>query len=165
MQHRHGDVDPEEAALVPRPELNVVVHQRPDKGVGPAGDDGEAAAVGDGVGRGGGPVDEVVGGEVFVGVGDPDEVVGDAAAFVVGDLVGDDVEAPVDLHFVGVDDLSVETGGEVDGEAGFSGAGGAHHNDHLVLAALAGDDELVHVDEAGRKVDQRLREMVAGGGE
>lgn len=62
-----------------------------------------------------------------------------AAAFFDGDLVGGDVEALVDLHFVGVDDFGEgeEEGGEVDGEARFSGAGGTHDDDHLVHARFA----------------------------
>jgi len=43
------------------------------------------------------------------------------------------------LHFVGVDDFGDgEEGGEVDGETGLAGAGGAHDDDDLVLAAVEG---------------------------
>jgi hypothetical protein len=41
------------------------------------------------------------------------------------------------LHFVGVDDLAIEAGAEVDGKFGFSGSGGPHDDDDLVLLAVA----------------------------
>ena len=49
------------------------------------------------------------------------------------DFVGGDVEAIVDLHFVGVDNLSVESSGQVDGKLGFSCPSGPHDNNNLVL--------------------------------
>lgn len=55
------------------------------------------------------------------------------------DLVSGDVKATVDLYFVRVDDLGGEACGEVDGEFGFSGAGGSHDNDDLVLGAITAD--------------------------
>src|SRR3569833_78784 len=44
------------------------------------------------------------------------QVVRDAALLFDGDLVGDDRESPVHLHGIGIDDLSVQPTGQVDGE-------------------------------------------------
>lgn len=64
-------------------------------------------------------------------------MVGDAKTVGDGKLVGGDVEAGVELHFVGVDDFEErEASGEVEGEAGLAGACGAHDNEKLVLALL-----------------------------
>ncbi|PQQ08121.1 hypothetical protein Pyn_04441 [Prunus yedoensis var. nudiflora] len=64
-------------------------------------------------------------------------MVGDAEAVGDGKLVGGDVEAGVELHFVGVHDFEErEAGGKVEGEAGLAGAGGAQDNEKLVLALL-----------------------------
>ena len=135
-----------------------------DEGVGAAHHDGELPAgcdVGDDVA---GAATEVGGGELAGGGGDvAEEVVGDAVAFLSGDLVGGDVEALVDLHFVGVDDFGEgeEEGGEVDGESGFAGAGGAHDDDHLVFAAVEGGGRGVHAGPGGG--GRRVREEVDGG--
>lgn len=143
IQDGQSNVDPEEATLELQAKRRVVLDEGFDVGIGAAGDDGEAISVDDGVNGGGGVAGEVVGGEVGVWIGDAEEVVGDAAAFLFGDLVGGDVEALVDLHFVGVDDLGGrEAGGEVDGELGLAGAGGAHYDHHLVLAVVV--EERVH---------------------
>jgi hypothetical protein len=51
---------------------------------------------------------------------------------VEGDLVGEDVEAAVELHGVGDDRLDAgEAGREVHGQPRLAGARGAH-NDHLL---------------------------------
>lgn len=57
----------------------------------------------------------------------------DATTLVKWDFVGGDVEAIVDLHFVGVDNLSMESSGQVDGKLGFSCPSGPHDNNNLVL--------------------------------
>ncbi|KAK9998222.1 hypothetical protein SO802_017825 [Lithocarpus litseifolius] len=57
----------------------------------------------------------------------------DATTLVKWDFVGGDVEAIVDLQFVGVDNLSVESRGQVDGKLGFSCPSGPHDNNNLVL--------------------------------
>lgn len=62
---------------------------------------------------------------------------GDAASLVKRDFVRGDVEASVDLHFVGVDDLGMEAGGEFDGELGFSGAGGPHDDDDILFLSVS----------------------------
>lgn len=46
------------------------------------------------------------------------------AAVGEGELISGDIEASVELHFVGIDDLGREASGEVDGEGRLSGAGG-----------------------------------------
>lgn len=112
------------------------------------------------------------------------EVVGDAAAVLSKrDLVGGDVEAVVNLHFVGVDDLcrAEEAGSEVDREAGLTGAeAGARDDDELVYVGtrevakdvvgdgaavskkdlVGGDvgvDNLRRGEEAGGEVDVEAR--------
>ncbi|GLT72300.1 hypothetical protein SLA2020_442490 [Shorea laevis] len=106
--------------------------------VGPTDDEGQLPSRSD-VGDDGPPeLAELRGGELAVlRVDLAEEVVGDAAPLVGWDFVGGDVEALVDLHFVGVDDLGLETGGEVDGKFGFSGARGPHDDDDLLLLAVA----------------------------
>lgn len=146
MKHRHSDVDPEETTLVSRSEIGV--DERFDERIRASNDDWKLPAAENRFQRNGGHRAEIGGGEVRFGVGDAEEVVRDAAALLVGDLVGGDVEAAVDLHFVGVDYLRREASGEVDGEAGFAGAGGAHHHHDFVLLA----EELV---VGGGNVQQR----------
>lgn len=120
--------------------LEVFHEKRVDEGVRAADDDGEAIPAGDVVDDVGSAATEVDGGELREGGVDvAEEVVGDVAALREGDLVGGDVESAVDLHFVGVDDFGDgEEGGEVDGETGLAGAGGAHDDNDLVLAAVEG---------------------------
>lgn len=56
---------------------------------------------------------------------------------VEGDLVGEDVEAAVELHGVGADHLHAgEVGREVDGQPRLAGASGAHNNNHLAPSPL-----------------------------
>ena len=62
-----------------------------------------------------------------------EEMMSDATTLVKWDFVGGDVEAIVDLHFVGVDNLGVESSGQVDGKLGFSCSSGPHYNNNLVL--------------------------------
>lgn len=62
-----------------------------------------------------------------------EEMMSDATTLVKWDFVGGDVEAIVDLHFVGVDNLSVESSGQVDGKLGFSCPSSPHDNNNLVL--------------------------------
>jgi hypothetical protein len=51
---------------------------------------------------------------------------------VEGSLVGEDVEAAVELHGVGADHLDAgEVGREVDGQPRLAGARGAHNDHHL----------------------------------
>lgn len=122
-----------------RVRVEVLDEEGVDEGVGAADDDREVFASGDVGDEVGGMVAEVGGGElaVVIGVDVAEEVVGDAAALGGGNLVGGDVEAAVDLHFVGVDDFGGgEEGCKVDGETGLAGAGGAHDHHHLVFAAV-----------------------------
>lgn len=59
------------------------------------------------------------------------------------DFVAGDVESPVELYFIGVDNLGSreESGGEVNGELGFAGASGTHDDDGLAeLVAAAAID-------------------------
>ncbi|RWW14624.1 hypothetical protein BHE74_00019900 [Ensete ventricosum] len=52
----------------------------------------------------------------------------------VGDFVGEDVQASVDLHGVGVDDLHAgEMGSEIDGQPRLSGPRRSHHHHDLLL--------------------------------
>jgi len=127
-----------------------------DEGVGAADDDGEAVPAVDVLDEVAGAAAEVGGGELREGGVDvAEEVVGDGAALGVGDLVGGYVESAVDLHFVGVDDFGDgEEGGEVDGETGLAGAGGAHDDDDLVLAAVEGG---VHAGPPPYRVVAALR--------
>lgn len=74
---------------------------------------------------------------VGVGAQLTDEVVRHTLALPCGDLVGDDVEAFMDLDLVGVDDLFTEAQREVDGQHGLAGGCGAHDQHHLSLAATA----------------------------
>ncbi|KAG9457405.1 hypothetical protein H6P81_001913 [Aristolochia fimbriata] len=146
VEDGEGDVNPEEAAVVPRPEAPVrVVHQRLNVGVGPPGDDGELPLSEHRVDGAGCLPTEVGSGEVRLGVDDAEEVVADEAALLLRHLVGDDVEALVDLHFVGVDDLGGEKGGQVDGELRFPGPRRPDHEHHLLFffpAVLAPEPEL-----------------------
>lgn len=60
---------------------------------------------------------------------------GNAESFREGELVGGDVEAAVELYFVGVDDFEEgEAGGEVEREAGLAGASGPHDDEELVFS-------------------------------
>lgn len=43
-------------------------------------------------------------------------MVGDPLALLVRNFISDNVQALVDLHFVGIDNFSLETRGQVDGE-------------------------------------------------
>lgn len=62
---------------------------------------------------------------------------GETVLLAEWDLVGEDVEAAVDLHGVGVDHLHAgEVGREVDGQPRLAGARGAHHHNHLPWAAF-----------------------------
>ena len=65
-----------------------------------------------------------------------EEMMSDATTLVKWDFVGGDVEAIVDLHFVGVDNLSVESSGQVDGKLGFSCPSSPHDNNNLVLLVI-----------------------------
>ncbi|KAG7134354.1 hypothetical protein HYQ45_007672 [Verticillium longisporum] len=112
--------------IVVGPDENVLEQQRVGVVVRAADDDGEVAPaaylaydfvglaleVADDPGR-------LVEGDVV------EEVVGDAAALDSRHLVGDDGEALVQLHGVGVDDLAAEARREFDGEVGLAGAGRA----------------------------------------
>lgn len=97
-----------------------------NKGVGAADDEGKVASGEDAGDDGGGMRTEgsrgnLAGKRVEIAK----EMVGDGAAVGERELVSGDVEAPVELHFVGIDDLGREAGGEVDGEGGLAGAGSA----------------------------------------
>ena len=87
-----------------RVRVEVLDEEGVDEGVGAADDDREVFASGDVGDEVGGMVAEVGGGElaVVIGVDVAEEVVGDAAALGGGNLVGGDVEAAVDLHFVDI---------------------------------------------------------------
>jgi len=56
---------------------------------------------------------------------------------VEGDLVGEDVEAAVELHGVGADHLDAgEVGRKVDGQPRLAGSRGAHDDNHLAPPPL-----------------------------
>ncbi|KAF5468580.1 hypothetical protein F2P56_012723 [Juglans regia] len=106
--------------------------------VGPTHDEGQLLSRGDVGDNGPGEMAELSWGELSVDrVELAHQMVGDAASLVRRDFVGGDVEAFVDLHFVGVDNLGLEAGGELDGEPGFSSSGGAQYDDDLLLLALS----------------------------
>lgn len=63
---------------------------------------------------------------------DTDEVVGQLPLFW-RHFVGEDVQAVVNLHLVGVDDLAREMEGDADGQLQHPGASGAHHENAVGL--------------------------------
>jgi tetratricopeptide (TPR) repeat protein len=92
---------------------------------GTATEDGQTAAGGDAGEEGFDGAGELAGGEGLVGVTNIKEVVRRVLAFGGGELGGANVEPTEDLEGVGVDDFSVETAGEGEGQIAFAGAGGA----------------------------------------
>ena len=60
------------------------------------------------------------------------EVVGNAATVGERELVGGYIKASVELHFVGIDDLGREAGSDVNGEGGFTRAGGAKEEEKVI---------------------------------
>ena len=73
----------------------------------------------------GGEGEETKGGESFPSIGDIVEMVGNPLRLFGSDLAGADVEAPVDLAGVRIDNLSVEAVGDLDGGGAFSDSCGA----------------------------------------
>jgi hypothetical protein len=163
VQHGELRVHPEEAALEALPErAAVALHELLDVRVGPSRYDGDASPHRD-PGRGArGLAAEVRGRELGVRVRDAKKVVRHPRALVGRHLVGGHVQAGVQLHFVGVDDLAAEAQGEVDGEARLAGPRGAQHHDGLALrrdALPAHDRERRrrHRDRGVRERDDRGR--------
>lgn len=67
-------------------------------------------------------------------------MVRDTVALMKRDLVGSDVKASVNLHFIRVDDFGErEEGGELNGKTGFSGTSSAHDDEDFVFPAVARD--------------------------
>src|SRR5262249_28602812 len=63
-----------------------------------------------------------------------DEVMRRPRALVGRGLAGSDVEAAIDLHAVGADDLAAPGLGELDGELGLPARGGPDHDEQLAVA-------------------------------
>ncbi|CAL9202916.1 unnamed protein product, partial [Musa hybrid cultivar] len=138
VQHRQLHVHPQEAALVPPPELPTrPLDQLLDVRVRPPRHDGEPPPPRDRLHLQRRRPAEVRRAEVRVRRQPTEQVVGHPHTFLIGDFVGDDVKAIVHLHFVGVDDLAAEMDGHVDSEPGLAGARGAHHEHHLVFPTTA----------------------------
>lgn len=104
-----------------------------DEGVRPTDDEREIATVEDG-GDDGGSVGAERGRGELAGemIELAEEMMRDAAAEREREFVGGEIEAAVELHFVRIDDFGREAGGEVDGEGGFAGAGGAEEKEEFV---------------------------------
>lgn len=82
---------------------------------------------------------EIAAGELHGRIDDVEEMVRNAFLLMEGDLVGEDVEAAVDLHGVGADDLEAgEVAREVDGQPGLAGARRAHDHDHRLPSPAFG---------------------------
>lgn len=118
--------------------IEPVHDQRMYERVGPTHDEWQILSRSDVGDNGPGEMAELSWGELSVdGVELAHQMVGDAAPLERRDFVGCDIEAFVDLHFVGVDNLGLEAGGELDGEPGFSSSGGAQYDDDFFLLALS----------------------------
>lgn len=137
------DIDPEEAAFIVEAEFRGVVDQSIDEGVGATSYDGKAIPLHNGANGGGSLFAEITGSEIHVGILKCSEkMMWDPTTLFLGYLVGCDVEAGIHLYLVGVDNLRRwKVCGEVDCQLGFSGASGAHDDNHLVLAVV---EEGVH---------------------
>jgi len=68
MEHREGDVDPEEQTVVAQPKVRVVIDQGVEERVGPTRNDGQAVAFQNGANGEGGVVAKVVDTEIHVGL-------------------------------------------------------------------------------------------------
>ncbi len=115
---------------IDRWQIDEAAEQRPEPEPRAAHDDGEGAAGGDGGDRFVGQRGVAHRVDRLVRVDHVDEVVGYAPQLLGRRLGGADVEAAVDLHAVGADDLAAEGLREGDRQPGLSDGGrtGQHHD-------------------------------------
>ena len=107
------------------------VEERLEVEASPPGDEGDIFSLMDRVDRVQGLGREVGRGELGEARDDIQKMVGDLLPVFQRGFVGADIEAPIDLHRVTVDDLAADGSGQVYGRSAFSDAGRADDEDQM----------------------------------